>query len=180
MKKIIVIVLVMVVNTVFSQKESKLEKQFKAEFVFTGFGFSYELPLAKKWIVDLGAGIGGGVDESESYPSSFNSPAAYFKSEFKYVYNREKRLIKSKSIISNSGSYIALQAKYTTKRFSESATDEPSNNAILTDVHWGIQTPLGSNWLFNFHIGLGILRDLDNNNGLMSPTLGLKFSYILF
>lgn len=172
--------MLLVVNFVFTQDNSSLEDQFKIEFFFTGLGVSYEMPLSQKWLLDMGAGIGGGVDERESYPSVSDTPAPYFKSEFKYIYNRERRLAKGKRIENNLGNYIAVQTKYTARRFTENDIENLSYNALLAEVHWGTQSSLGGNWLFNFHIGLGILRDLDNNNGLMSPTIGLKFAHKLF
>ncbi|WP_445748745.1 hypothetical protein [Polaribacter sp.] len=179
MKKLIYLLMLFVLN-LFSQEES-LENQFKLEYNLLGVGVSYEIPISEKFLIDFGAGVGGGVDNAESYVWDFNSSlAAYFKGEFKYLYNREKRLKKGKSLENNAGNYIAFQTKYFTGRFSEIDIFNPLNRAILNEFHWGLQRSLGGNWLFNFHIGFGFLRNIDEDYNLLSPALGLKFSYKLF
>lgn len=184
MKKQILIValLLLVSNIIFSQENSQeLQKQFKIDFNFMGAGISYEIPLAAKWTVDLSTGIGGGSTSDKDFGWVFNdSPALYLKSEFKYIYNRDKRNKKRKNNIGNSGNYLAFQTKYTSKRLSKSKTETPLQNTLLTELHWGMQRSLGDQWLLNIHIGAGILRDLDLNDGALFPALGLKFSYILF
>lgn len=164
----------------FAQEES-LENQFKLEFNFLGIGAGYELPISEKWLLDVGVGVGGGVDFGDSYVWEFDSSlAAYIKSEIKYYYNRERRTKKNKNNINNSGNYFGLQTKYFSQRFSKDPAIVPLSNSLLTELHWGLQRSLGDNWLFNFHVGLGVLRILDENRGLMSPALGVKFSYKLF
>lgn len=68
MKKQILIIAILFLgtNTIFSQENSQtLQKQFKLDFNFMGAGISYEIPLAKKWKVDLSAGIGGGSSSAK-------------------------------------------------------------------------------------------------------------------
>ena len=182
MKKIFFLVAFISLGNLFSQ-ENKLQKQFKTDFNFLGIGLSYEIPLSEKWNVDLSTGIGGGYRIGNGFAAEWvinSSPAAYLKSEFKYYYNREKREKKGKNNLNNSGNYIAFQTKYNTKRFSISRIELPLENALLNEIHWGIQRSLGGNWLFNFHAGLGYARDLDFSNGIVYPSLGIKFSYKLF
>ncbi len=184
MKKqiLIIAILFLGINTVFSQENSQmLQKQFKLDFNFMGAGISYEIPLAKKWTVDLSAGIGGGSTSAKDFKWVLNSsPALYLKSEFKYIYNRDRRSEKGKNNTANSGNYFAFQTKYTSKRLSKSSTETSLQNTLLTEIHWGMQRSLGDKWLLNVHFGAGVLRDLDLNDGALFPALGLKFSYILF
>ena len=180
MKKIIYLFALLFVHNLFSQSNF-LENQLKLEYNLLGVGVSYETPISEKFLIDFGAGIGGGVDNAESYVWDFNSSlAAYFKGEFKYMYNREKRLKKGKSLENNAGNYIAFQTKYFTRRFSENDIFNPLNRAILNEFHWGLQRSLGVDWLFNFHIGFGFLRNIDEDYNLVSPAIALKFSYRLF
>lgn len=181
MKKTYILTLFLIsFSSLFSQVDY-LQNQFKLEYNLLGFGVSYETPISEKFLIDIGAGVGGGVDNSESYIWEFNaSLAAYFKGEFKYMYNREKRLKKGKSIENNAGNYIAFQTKYFTRRFSEDMNFNPLQKAILNEFHWGLQRSLGGNWIFNFHLGFGFLRNIDKDYNLISPSLGIKFSYKLF
>ena len=101
MKKqiLIIVILFLGANTIFSQENDiELQKQFKIDFNFMGSGVSYEIPLAKKWTVDLSIGIGGGSTSGNDFVWILNSsPALYLKSEFKYIYNRDKRRGKVKN-----------------------------------------------------------------------------------
>jgi hypothetical protein len=182
MKKVFLLVALISIGNLFSQK-GKLQKQFKTDFNFLGIGLSYEIPISEKWTVDLSSGVGGGyrVGNDLTVEWAFNSSvAAYLKSEFKYYYNREKRERKGKNNFNNSGNYIAFQTKYNTKRFSLSKTELPLENALLNEIHWGIQRSLGGNWLINFHTGIGYARDLDFSDGSIYPALGIKLSYKIF
>lgn len=173
--------------TMFSQENGKLEKMFKADFNFAGIGVAYELPLSKKWSVDLSTGIGAAANAVNSYEVKWNlakSPAAYFKSEFKYNYNIEKRFKKGKNTINNSSNYWGIQTKYITPKFNEDDYAVVDHNVLATEFHWGLQRSLGGNWLFNFHVGLGYAVDFDlgenDTSSNLYPALGLKFSYKIF
>ena len=182
MKKVFLLITLITISNLFSQEES-LEKQFKTDFNFLGIGISYEIPLSEKWTVDLSSGVGGGYRIGSGFSAEWilNSQlAGYLKSEFKYYYNREKRQKKGKKTINNSGNYIAIQTKYNSKRFSLSETDLPLENALLNEIHWGIQRSFDENWLFNLHLGIGYARDLDFKDSSVYPAVGIKFSYKLF
>lgn len=145
-----------------------------------GVEFSYELPLSNSfmWENSIGAGMGSSASNNSSaqYTLDLARPTPYFKSELKYVYNRNKRISKNKSVINNSGNYIGLQTKYSVgnTRYIN------LNETVLTELHWGIQRSLGKKFLFNFHIGIGALHDFRYNATAVSPTLGINFGYLLF
>ena len=180
-------VLLLSVSSLFSQGNGELKKLFKADFNFSGIGIAYEIPLSKKWSVDLSTGIGASANVVSAYDVRWDlnrSPSAYFKSEFKYNYNIQKRFKKGKNTANNSSNYLAFQTKYITPRFNKSPYLFPSNNVLATEVHWGLQRSLGGNWLFNVHTGLGLAFDLDIEDKSkpvnLYLALGLKFSYIIF
>ncbi|MCF2874674.1 MULTISPECIES: hypothetical protein [unclassified Tenacibaculum] len=173
--------------SMFSQEDEKLKSLFKTDFNLSGLGISYEVPLAEKWTVDLSTGIGASYNVSNGLEARWiinKSPSAYFKSEFKYIYNREKRFKAGKNNSNNSGNYWAFQTKYITKRFSEAIGEKPGNNVLMNEVHWGIQRSLGGNWLFNAHVGLGFAKDFDTpkwiDSSTIYPAVGVKFSYVIF
>ncbi|WP_299823292.1 hypothetical protein [uncultured Pontibacter sp.] len=164
-----------------------LASMTKLEVGLQGIGVGYEIPLSKKLSVNLSAGLGGGysIDQND-FANGFNSrliidePVAYFRSEVKYTYNREKRLAKGKPMWSNAGNYVAYQAKYTTRRvFDGVDTGTPLNKTLLNEVHWGIQRPLGQKFIFNTHVGLGYAADFDFKNSQLYPAAGAQFSYII-
>ncbi|WP_162052096.1 hypothetical protein [Pontibacter pamirensis] len=164
-----------------------LARLAKVELGLHGIGLAYELPFSKKWSANLSAGLGGGYYVwGNEFKSTLiiNDPVAYFRSEFKYTYNRSKRLSKSKSVLNNAGNYVAFQTKYTTRRvFGSPAYYEYGgdilNRALLNEVHWGIQRPMGQKFIFNTHIGLGIAHDFDFNQSQVYPAAGVQFAYVL-
>jgi hypothetical protein len=184
MKKLLLALTLSIVfiSSSFSQEEP-LKKMFKTDFNFSGLGFSYDIPIAEKWTVDLSAGIGAAHRANNGLNVEWilnEVPAAYFKSEFKYYYNREKRFKQGKNNANNSGNYWAFQSKYATERFSEPNIFSNSSTVLLNEVHWGMQRSLGGNWLFNTHFGLGYARDFTFDSGSIYPAIGIKFSYKIF
>ncbi|ARS34241.1 hypothetical protein [Pontibacter actiniarum] len=173
-----------------AQPSTKLESMSKIELGLHGLGLAYEVPLSARWSANLSAGLGGGYAiEQNDFENGFNStwiinePVAYFRSEFKYTYNRDRRLSKSKSILNNAGNYVAFQVKYTTNRVFEgndySFLEEPLNRTLLNEAHWGMQRPLGQKFIFNLHLGLGYATDFDFDNSQLYPAAGVQFSYVI-
>ncbi len=170
--------------------EAPLRPLFKVELGFQGVGLAYELPVADRWSVDFSTGLGGGYyvrntsGREIGYLWTINDPVIYLKSEVKYYYNRPKSLQRGKSLRNNAGHYLAFQTKYTTERVFTSNTfdqlEDPLNNALLNEIHWGIQRPMGQRFLFNMHLGLGVAVDYDFRASSIYPGFGLKFSHILF
>jgi hypothetical protein len=79
----------------------------------------------------------------------------------------------------NSGNYIGLRVKYTTRGISESPQVW---DALLFNAHWGMQRAIGTRWTLNTHFGAGYAVDavdLNNSEGTIYPALDLKFSYRL-
>jgi hypothetical protein len=162
----------------------------KLEVGLHGVGLGYEMPFSRKWSLNLSAGLGGGYSiDKNSYANGFNStfilnePVAYFKSEFKYNYNRDKRLTKSKSVLNNASNYLAFQTKYTTSRVFGSSewnqVNDPLNRTLLNELHWGMQRPLGQKFIYNLHLGIGYAADFDFNNSQLYPAVGLQFAYVI-
>lgn len=183
----VVFALLLTTSNIYSQGDGTLKSMFKTDFNFSGIGVAYEVPLSKKWTVDLSTGIGASANVMNSYDVRWDvnrSPSAYFKSEFKYNYNIKKRFKKGKNTINNSSNYLGIQTKYITPRFSDNPYLFTSHNVLATEVHWGLQRSLGGNWLFNFHTGLGYAHDFDlgknDTSSNLYLALGLKFSYKIF
>ena len=160
-------------TTLFSQKSNlALEPQFKIELGLHGFGIAYELPLAEKFTIDLSTGYGG-LNKNGGYVFSNTEKISFFaKSEIKYFNNREFRLNKGKTLDYNSGNYFAFQTKFN--------NNTPADGSvIMNEVHWGVQVATRKNILFQFHLGLGNLKNLKNSESIVYPAFGAKFSYVL-
>lgn len=163
-----------------AQQNDYLDSFLRVNLGLHGAELTYELPINKSNLVlESGLGLGLGYQTTGTndvnYTFALETPAVFFKSELKYLYNREKRSSKGKSIVNNSGGYLALQTKYSLGN----NTVFKLSNALLTEIHWGFQTPLGERFLFNLHLGLGYMNDFTFNRNAVSPTLGIRFGYRL-
>jgi len=162
---------------------NQLHSLTKFNLELQGFGFSLEPKLGNSSTIDFSAGIGtGGYD---IWRSNFNyvvdplGPTGFISITPKFYYNRNKRLAKGKSGELNSGNYLGVRVKYTTRSISENAQ---AWDALLFNAHWGLQRAVGNRWTFNTHFGLGYAIDavdLNNSAGTIYPALDIKFSYIL-
>lgn len=162
-----------------SQNEPGLKTMIKVNAELQGIGFSYEPRLSKKATLELTAGAGGGYDVYEGgfdYQWSVFQPAFYFSATPKFFYNRQKRINIGRKSRLNSGNYIGLRLKYTTHAV---AGYDPLWDALLINVHWGLQRVIGKRWMFATHAGLGYARDVSSQFGTPYPALDFKVSYVL-
>ncbi len=144
-----------------------------------GLEISYELPFSKSIIWENNLGIGMGMEghsSSASYTFYLDRPVPFVKSQLKWLYNRKKRRSKGRSLHNNSGNFVGLQSKYS---FGDSDLLD-NNRALLVEIHWGMQKNLGERFIFNLHLGLGLMGDFDNLEGVLTPTFGFRFGYRIF
>ena len=168
----------------FAQENSKpqLQPLTKLDLGLQGVGVTFERRLGNSTTIDLSAGFGGGYDIwSNSFTYAVNIPglAGYISITPKFYYNLEKRIAKGKPTDYNSGNYIGLRLKYATRSISEATN---IRDALLFNIHWGLQRWIGKRWTMNTHFGAGYAvdaTDLNNSGGTIYPALDLKFSYVL-
>lgn len=180
MKKLFLIFFSVISIICFSQnsQDQSFQSFTRLNLGLHGLEVTNELPISKRliWENSLGIGMGSFVNNNVNYRLIFDVLVPFLTSELKLMYNKNKRLEKGRSRLNNSGNYVGLQAKYS---FGSSKTFE-LNQTLLTEIHWGIQRPLGKRFIFDLHLGLGYLLDFDSEEGLASPTFGLRFGYLMF
>ena len=185
MKSIFTLVFLLPFSFVFAQNnspENNLKKLVKLDLGLRGISITYEPKLSNKVSIELSGGIGGGYDisfQDFTYTWNLLDPALYAIVNPKYYYNRNKRQAKGKTTELNSGNYIGLGIKYTSRGISESTEVW---DALLLNLHWGMQRAIGKRWTFNTHAGVGYAidaTDLSNSSGTVYPALDLRFAYIL-
>jgi len=169
----------------FAQKstDTKLRSLTRLNLELQGFGVSLEPRLGNSATIDLSTGVGtGGYDiwsESFTYVVDPFPPTVFFSITPKFYYNRNKRLEKGKQTALNSGNYFGLRIKYTSASFGENTN---VRDALLFNVHWGMQRAIAKRWTVNSHFGIGYAidaTDLNNSEAAFYPALDLRFSYIL-
>jgi hypothetical protein len=179
MKNTLIIGILLFASLTWGQSDDKsLSKIGRLNLGGHGLEFSFELPMSNTLVWENAIGIGSGSSyySSAEYTFNFARPVPFLKSELKHIYNIKKRSSKDKNGSNNAGNYVGLQVKYS---FGNS-NDLDLNQTLLTEIHWGIQRPLGKRFIFNTHVGLGYLNDFDSNEGGISLTAGLRFGYKLF
>lgn len=145
-----------------AQEVPSLEKNLEIK---AGIGqylaqINYEQPLSEKVILDMGAGVNGyylTLDNGSSIKYSLTS-------NVKYIYNREKRFRKNKSLANNAGNYIKTGVNYNI-----------NDNVFIPNFMWGTKTNLDENFSFFAEIGIA------TNHALLVPmNLGFTYSIPVF
>lgn len=167
--------------TSFAQ-HSRLRPLTKLDIGFQGLGLTFERKLFPSTTIDLSAGAGGGYEilpRNFTYSAIPRDAAGYVSVTPRFYYNLKKRSETGKTALLNSGNYIGLRLKYATKSFSSNGEGE---DALLLNVHWGIQRMISKKWTINTHAGIGYAvnaTDLNNSSGTFYPSIGFHFSYVL-
>ena len=162
--------------------DTKLHPLTKLDLGLQGAGVSFERRLGNAASIDLSAGFGGGYDiwsHSFTYVGQVFSPSGYVSITPKFFYNRLKRIAKGRSVELNGGNYIGLRIKYTTRGIAE---NPDAWDALLFNIHWGLQRAIAKRWTVNTHLGIGYAIDavdLNHVPGSFYPAMGFNFSYIL-
>ncbi|SFO98677.1 hypothetical protein SAMN05428949_7075 [Chitinophaga sp. YR627] len=148
-----------------------------------GLGISLEVPVGRKYTIEFSGGLGGGYevsDSSFSYDWGLLNPCAYFSVNGRYYYNRDRRAAKRKSLLLNAGDYFGVRLKYTSP---EVTGDGSMSDAVLVNVHWGMQRPIGRKWTINGHAGIGwgynAINSIAPSGGRVYPAAEFKISYAL-
>lgn len=154
----------------------------KLDLGLQGVGIDFERKLGRVSTIDFATGIGTGGYEIEAgnftYTVNPFRPTAYFSVTPKFYYNLGKRAEKNKSTEANSGNYIGARIKYTTRGIESTQTQD----ALVLNVHWGLQRIIARRWTVNSHLGAGYsvnAVELNKAEGTFYPAVDLKFSYLL-
>ncbi len=176
--KRISILFIFIFLQVFSQKEPILQNQVVLSFNITSLKLSYSKAISNKIMTSLGVGLGTGFYSTSGYSTSStgmsieNYIPMIISQNNRFYYNREKRYINNKSTQNNSGNYLGLKFRFNTGNINVTP-----HNSLLSEIHWGLQRSLGSNWFFDFNLGIGYLKDFDTGNKETIPVIGVSFGY---
>ncbi|TWV96882.1 hypothetical protein [Chitinophaga pinensis] len=165
------------------KKAPSLRTVTRLDLGLQGVGISLEVPVSSKYTIEFSGGLGGGYDLSDgsfSYDWGLLNPCAYLSANGRYYYNRDKRAAKGKSLVLNAGDYFGLRLKYTSAEITGGGS---VSDAILANIHWGMQRPIGRKWVINGHAGIGwaynAVNSIDPAGGKVYPAAEFKISYAL-
>lgn len=180
MKKTFLLLSLLLSILSYSQENNtSLTSFFKIEGFVDKIGVGYELPINDKFLLDLNTGIGGAniiQSNNVSYKLGKDNGLSYngifIKGQLRYYINRENRRSKKRSLINNAGSFIGIQSK-----FNFNGNKDYIGKILLTDVHFGQQLPLGNNFIFRYHLGIGYANNFDLKYNSLYPAFNIAFGY---
>lgn len=166
----------------FSQE---LEKVQRIGFGINGLDVSVEIPIAEKITIEPMVGFGpsyhfydgGYLTASMGWEWALLEPSVHAGIYGKYFYNRDRRIVKGKSVRFNSGHFIGVKAKYVSKPLTNGF--HIKHNVLLTNVNWGGQHNIGQHWNYSYSVGVGYGINMDFFYGSFYPAFDLKIAYVL-
>ena len=153
MKKILIFTAILIFSTLtYSQKESDLSRNlFKVNILAPGL--TYERVLSDKTTFNIDVNLSfGGTSNGGGQLKLLASP--FGRAQYRYYYNLEKRLTKNKSIMGNSGAYIAPSVSYYMKTISDDF-HLSNNDGLTAGAVWGFQKTYKSGINLGANTGLG-------------------------
>ena len=159
----------------FGQEQS-LQSLGKVSVNFNSLSIDYQFPISESWVMEPRVGIAPAHQISDrKMELGYQYNSIFVANEFRYLYSFAKRAKLGRDTKLNSASYLGLKTRYNFDTFNTSY----GNTLNLAGV-WGLQRNLDSNFLFNFHAGLGLVRDFDIKKSVVYPEFSIGFSYVLF
>lgn len=180
MKNLWLIIFLLTFNTLLTAQEiDHLNNSFKIDILAPGI--SGEFPIAKNQTIAGSLNLtfallirGSSYSKTEVF---YGLPSTLY-AEYRFYYNRPKRVSKGKTIYNNSGAYFAPHFRYIGP---EIAGNYPFgslySNQTQLGVVIGIQKTFASNLQLGFSVGPGI--NLNDEDTSAIPVGNLNFSYVI-
>ncbi|SZD74153.1 Uncharacterised protein [Candidatus Ornithobacterium hominis] len=163
----------------FGQEQS-LQSLGKVSVNLTSLSIDYQFPISESWVMEPKVGIAPAHQISDGKMElGYQYNSIFIANEFRYLYSFAKRAKLGRDTKLNSASYFGLKTRYNFGAFNNQPNTSYGNTLNLAGV-WGLQRNLDSNFLLNFHAGLGWVRDFDFKKSAVYPEFGIGFSYVLF
>ena len=180
MKKIICTLFFIPQILVLSAQETKKDKNnLKNNFIvnFINPGVEYELVLSNKTLVSFGTGIGysGSYTELTAIPANgfVYEISPFLDIQYKFIYNRKKRLLKGKSLTYNSGNFVSFRS-ITRGKSIESNYLRTDKIDFAIGPTWGFQRSYNKSRLL-IDIGPQYYFDTNGNKGFFPFMVQINF-----
>ena len=151
----------------------------------SGLDFSVEFPVAENITIEPAIGFGPSYDfyNEDAFSAYLGwhwailEPSVHVSTYGKFFYNRDKRMLKGKSMKFNSGNFFGVKVKYVSKPLTNYSFDQ--DNTLLANLNWGGQRNFGRYWSYSYSVGVGCGSDIGNWYTTFYPAIDLKVSYVL-
>lgn len=162
----------LICNTIFAQVDSSVSnKIFKVNILSPGF--SFENGLNKNTTFSIETNLSWGIVSNSNETKVLLSP--YIKSQYRYYYNLNNRVLKGKDIFNNSGGFLAVSTSYYFEPFGNNKKYISTYDGITSGFVWGFQKTYKSGINLVSNAGLGYNFSSNSKNHivpLISFTLG--------
>lgn len=157
----------------------------KVTIGINGLHTAVELPIGNKFTLEPAVGFGPSYTVDTNYSALTDkigwhwavfNPSFHASLHAKYIYNRNRRAAKNRSLLLNSGNYLGIKVKYVSRALSSNKT---YNNTLLTSINWGGQHSIGKSWIWGYSVGLGYASNLDYKSNVFYPSFDLSIGYVL-
>jgi hypothetical protein len=144
-------------------------------------GMTFEKGISKNTTVCLDASLIFGFSFSTSMMNGTDfglSVGPLFRAQYRYYYNFEKRKIKGKNSLNNSGNFFAASSGYSFKPVNFLRDDNRSDNLTVGGV-WGFQRTYKSNVNIsaNFGVGYNFSENVKSN---IVPIINFSVGWVIF
>lgn len=175
MKKLVIyIVILLFAKHGLAQTENVCKNSFKVNVLSPGLSFEQGLCGNSTFNVDLNLSLGG-VNNNNGQLKILAAP--FVRTQFRYYYNLDKRLNKAKSIIGNSGSFLAPSVSYYGKPFNDDSYRSSLDGLTMGGV-WGFQKTYNSNINLSANAGLGYNVSENQSNSVV-PILNFTVAWVI-
>ena len=174
MRKIIVCLFVLLVSQIsYSQIENKVSKNlFKLNILTPGLTYEYGISDKTTLNVDVNLSIDAAVSNGQI--KLLTSP--FVRTQYRYYYNLDSRISKSKSVLGNSSGFIAPSISYYAKPIGDDLHVSGFDGLTLGGV-WGFQKTYKFNLNIGANAGLGY-NFSSNVNSTILPILNFTIAWV--
>lgn len=183
MKKYILFLIMILCNNWIKAQNLSLNKNlFKMNILSPGFSFERKVDNNKSLSLDANLSIGFALNNVNTTNSNSNFivlAAPFFRSQYRYYYNFQRRISKEKRIIGNSGSFLAFNSSY---YFNPINNQKYVNNydGLTIGGVWGFQKTYKSNINIGANVGLGYnFKNSNNNSDRLLPILNFTLGWVI-
>lgn len=168
----------MFVSLIYGQDTTKTKHLFVLNIINPGVVYEYSISDNSTISANLGYGISMSYPElTDAQPNHALFFAPFFDVQYKYIYNRDKRIKQNKSVLYNSGNLMGVKLVGRGDNYGN-GLERTDNVDFAVGPTWGVQRNV-KKFLLNFNLGPQFYMDTKGNFGFYPIMLELNIGYVL-
>ncbi|MBF4470900.1 hypothetical protein [Flavobacterium sp. HJJ] len=159
----------------YSQDSPRVEKnQFKINLILPGVVYEHGFNDKNTLYSELSFGIG--YSKSGFWGSTWSFYPT-INEQFRHYYNLEKRAVKRKRTLGNSGNFYGLNAIYNFESINSNSDFSSSSPSFTVAPVWGFQRTYKHN--FNLNLNGGVGYNIDKYNNEIVPVINFTIGWVI-